>query len=84
MGQWLSWWLSCKESTCNAGDVASIFGLGRSLDVGNGNPLQYSWENSMDRGAWEAAIHGVTESGIAEHAYTGNYIQYFIITYNGK
>ena len=36
--------------------------LGRSPGEGNGNPLQYSClENPMDRGAWRAAVHGVTE-----------------------
>ena len=41
-----------KESTCNAGDLASIPGLGRSPGEGNGSPLQYSGlENSMDREA---------------------------------
>ena len=44
-------------------DVSSIPGWGRSPRVGNGNPLQYSClENPMDRGAWPAAVHGVTES----------------------
>ena len=52
-----------KESACNAGDPASIPGLGRSPRVGSGNPLQYSClEDSMDRGAWRAAVHGVTKS----------------------
>ena len=42
-----------KEFTCNEGNPSSIPGLGRSLDEGNGNPLQYSYlENPMDRGAW--------------------------------
>ena len=51
------------ESACNAGDLGSIPGLGTSPAEGNGNPLQYSClENSMDRGAWWAIIHGVTES----------------------
>ena len=46
-----------KESACNAGDPGSIPG-GRSLGVGNGNPLQFSClENSMDRGAWKAIVH---------------------------
>ena len=49
----------------NAGDarnVGLIPGLGRSPGEGNGNPLQYScWGNLMDRGAWQAAVHGVTE-----------------------
>ena len=52
-----------KESTCNAGDLGSIPGLGRSPGVGHGNPLQYSClENHMDRGAWQATVHGVTKS----------------------
>ena len=42
-----------KASACNAGDLGSIPGLGRSPGEGNGNPLQYSClENPMDRGAW--------------------------------
>jgi len=45
------------------GDLGLILGLGRSLGEGNGNPLQYSClENSVDRGAWEAAVHRVTKS----------------------
>ena len=52
-----------KESACNAGNPDSIPGLGRSHGEGNGNPLQYSYlENSMDRGAWWATVHGVTKS----------------------
>ena len=44
-----------KKSACNAGDLGSIPGLGRSPGEGNGNPLQYSClENPMDRGAWQA------------------------------
>ena len=40
-----------------------IPGLGRSLGEGNGYPLQYSGlENSMDRGTWQATVHGVTKS----------------------
>ena len=53
----------CKESACNAGDLSSISGLGRSAGEGNGNPLQYSGlENPMDRGAWQATVDGITES----------------------
>ena len=52
-----------KESACNVGDMGSIPGLGRSPGKGSGNPLQYSClENSMDRGAWLATVHGVTKS----------------------
>ena len=48
------WWLSGKESACNAGDMGSVPGLGRSPGEGNGNPLQYSClENPMDQGTWE-------------------------------
>ena len=56
-------WLGGKESTCNAQDVGSIHGLGRSPGEGNGNPLQYSClGNPMDRGACQATVHGVTKS----------------------
>ena len=44
-----------EESACNAGDLDSTPGLGRSSGEGNGNPFQYSClENPMDRGAWQA------------------------------
>ena len=50
-----------KESACNAGDLDSISGLGRSPGGGHGNPLQYSClKNPMDREAWWATVHGVT------------------------
>ena len=55
-------WLSSKESSRSAGDTAPIPGSGRSPGEGNGNPPQYSClENPMDRAAWRAAVHGVTE-----------------------
>ena len=55
--------LDGKESACNAGELNSIPGSGRALVEGNGNPLQYSWlENSIDRGAWRATVHGVTKN----------------------
>ena len=42
-----------KGSTCNAGDLGSIPGLGKSPEGGHGNPLQYSClESHMDRGLW--------------------------------
>ena len=53
-----------KESACNAGDRVSIPGSGGSPGEGNGNPLQYSClEKSMDRGAGQATVHGITELG---------------------
>ena len=49
-----------KESACNAGDLGSISGSGRSPEEGNGYPLQYSClENPMDKGPWWATVHGV-------------------------
>ena len=52
-----------KNPPANAGDMGSIPGSGRSPGEGNGKPLQYSClKNSMDRGAWQATVHGVTMS----------------------
>ena len=65
---WCPWWLSSKESTCNAGDPRLIPGLGRFPEEGNGNPLQYSClENPMDRGAyWWASPWGHKDSDMTE------------------
>ena len=56
-----------KETACNAGDardMGSIPGLGRSPGGGHSNPLQYSClENSIDRGAWWATVHGSQRVG---------------------
>ena len=55
-----------KNPPANAGDprdTGSISGSGRSPGVGNGSPLQYSClKNSMDRGAWRAALHWIAKS----------------------
>ena len=52
-----------KESTCNVGDLGSIPVLGRVPGEVNSYPLQYSGlETSMDRGAWQATVHGVSKS----------------------
>ena len=52
-----------KEFTCNAGDLGSIPGWGRFPGGGHGNPLQYSClENPMNRGAWQATVHGLAKS----------------------
>ena len=68
--------LGDSTGKANAGDsetVGSIPGLGRYTGEGNGNQLQYSClENSMNRGAWGAIVHGVAESDLTEHAHTHN------------
>ena len=61
-----------KTLPANAGDsrdTGSIPGSGRFHAVENGNPLQYSClGNSMDRGAWQAIVHGVVKSDrLTEH-----------------
>ena len=53
-----------KNLPAKAEDLGLILGLGRSPGEGNHNPLQYSClENSMDRGAWQATVHGVAKIG---------------------
>ena len=52
-----------KNLPVNRGDTGSIPGSGRSPGKGNGNPLQYSClGNPMDKGAWQATVHGVAKS----------------------
>ena len=61
----LPWWLSSKESACDAGDAGLIPHSGQSPGEGNGKPLQYSClGNPMDRGAWPATVHGFAKSRI--------------------
>ena len=56
-----------KNLLCNAGDPGSIPGSGRSPGEGHGSPLQCSGlENPMDRGAWQATVHRITESDTTE------------------
>ena len=58
--------LVVKNISASVGDIrdsGSIPGLERSPGVGKGNPLQYSClENPMDRGAWQATVHRITNS----------------------
>ena len=62
--------LAVKKLTANAGyttGVNLIPGLRRSPGEGNGNPLQYSFlQNPMQRGAWQAVVHEITESDTTE------------------
>ena len=64
---------SGHSAASNSGDARgmdSIPGSGRSPWEGNSNPLQYScWKNSMDRGAWQATVHGVTKSWPWQHSH---------------
>ena len=54
---------SDEESACNARDLGSIAGSGKSPGEGNGNPFQYfCLGNPINRGAWQATFHGVTKS----------------------
>ena len=52
-----------KEYISDVGDKCLISGSGRSSGRGHGNPYQYSClENPMDRGNWQATVHGITKS----------------------
>ena len=59
----LPWWLRDKKNpSTNAGDMGLIPGSGRSPREGNGKSPQYSClENPIDRGAWQATVHGVAK-----------------------
>ena len=67
-----------KTSACNAEDLGSIPGLGRSAGEGNGSPFQYFYlENAMDGGAWWATVHGIAELYTTEHLHFTSFIQEF-------
>ena len=69
--EWASLVAQMVESACNAGDLGSTPGWGRSPGGGNGNPLQYAClENPVDGEAWRATVHGrdlVTEQQHMAH-----------------
>ena len=71
----LPWWLIGKEFACGAGGVGSIPGLGRPPGEGNGYAFQNSCqENPMDREAWRAAVHRVTNrhNWATEHTHASD------------
>ena len=74
-----------EESTSNGGDVGSIPGLGRYPGEGKGNTFQYSClGNPMDKGSWQATVHGVTESDMTEHACMHNILDILWVRNGGK
>ena len=72
-----------KESPCNVGDSDSISASGSSPGEGNGYPLQYSClANSINRGTWQATVHGVAKTGTTErltHTHTHAHTVYILI-----
>ena len=59
----LPWWLSGKDSACQAGDLSLTPGSGRSVGEENGKTIQHSClGNPMGRGAWRAMVHMITKS----------------------
>ena len=83
-----------KESACNVGDPGSIPESGRSPGEGNGHPFQYfCLENSIDREAWKATVHGVCKEWdvthrppppLHTHTHNGNSPHTHTHTHNGK
>ena len=56
-----------KEAACSTEELGLILGWIKSLGGGHGNPLQYSClEDPVDRGAWQATVHGIPESDTTE------------------
>ena len=69
-----------KESACSAGNLGLIPGMGRSPAEGSDYPFQYSClENSMDSGAWQVTVHGVTNS----QTWLSDFHSHFSFTYTG-
>ena len=85
----LPWWLSSKESICNAGDTGDAGSISRSCwshRRGNGNPLQYSClENLMDRGTWWATVSpwDCKESDTTERLSLTYFLSFFLSILTG-
>ena len=72
-----------KDSTCNAGDLDLILGLGRSPGEGNGYPLQNSClGNPIVRGAWQAIVHGVAKSQTWLSDLQFNFSHYYMVDFD--
>ena len=72
-----------EESSGNMGKLGSIPGLGRSPGEGKGYPLQYSGlENSMDRGAWWATVHGVSKNRTWLSNFHFHCLEYHLFPFN--
>ena len=82
MSQLVNTWsmfVTSKESACNAGDPGSIPRSGRSPGEGHDSSLQYSClENSMDREAWWATVHGVAKSWTPLSDYHNGFVKAFL------
>ena len=77
-------WCSSKESTCQCRSCRFNPQVRRSPGVGNGNPLQHSClENSIDRGAWRATVHGVAKSQTQLSTHTHTHTNLLIMCQTG-
>ena len=91
---WIVWelprWLCGKKSACSAnagdtGDVGLIPGSGRSIRVGNGNPLQYSClENSLGKESWWVTVCGVTKNQSWLSIHTHRWLIFISFWYTAK
>ena len=65
VGARLPWWLSGNDSTCNAGDAGQSLSWEDPLELGTATHSSIlAWKKSIDKGAWQATVHGATKSWI--------------------
>ena len=75
-------WMNLPANTEDIRDMGLIPGSGRSPEIGNGNPLQYSFlENSMDTGAWWATVHGTADSWTQLNTHTHTHTHTHTLTH---